>query len=89
MNPIAVISILKETGIFFSARHRTSFVCSRRKKNGDRQNVLVEILDAGQDAGEDRYYCIATSEDKTVTGNPAASIEVVIRDLNWEAVINN
>lgn len=46
--------------------------------------VTVEIFDRGPAAGDLRYYAIATRDDGTsATGNPAATVRLVLDTLHW------
>ena len=84
MNTDKLISELKKHANFFEVYHKTSFRCFRKAENGNDQEVNVDILDAGPDAGQLRYHCVAKSEDgKMATGNPAESIEIVLFGLHW------
>ena len=85
MDPLAVIpSLMKNMPGIQEAYHKISFECYRKTKAGSHQKVLVEILDAGPDAGESRYMCVAAAEDgRQASGNPAHSIEVVLAIVHW------
>jgi hypothetical protein len=94
MNPLIdtvdTISKLKEAADLFEVTYRNSFICStfnciRKTKNGEYQEVEVEIQDAGPEAGAIRYSCTATSEDgKIATGNPDRSVDGVFSTLHWQ-----
>ena len=87
MDPVALISVLKAAGGFLEVHHKTSFQCYRKTKNDKNQEVLVDILDAGPNAGAHRYSCVATREDgKSTTGNPAPSLHDALSTIQWEAL---
>ena len=86
MNPIDVIAEIKKEADFSEVFHKTSFVCVRKTKKGETQDVVVEILDAGPDAGMKRYVCVAVSKKtrKEATGNPAGSIREALSIVHWK-----
>lgn len=68
----------------FEAYSVRRFVLYRNKENGESQEVEVEILDAGPDAGNVRYHVIAKADDgRTATGNPAKSLETALAIVHW------
>lgn len=87
MSPLELIPKLKQLpGVNFrSVEHVTYFLCDRDTKHGRYQRVTVEIHDAGPDAPAGlRYTCVAKSDDgKAATGNPNASIDVVLATVHW------
>ncbi len=85
MNTEEIISGLKQEADFSEVYQKTSFHCIRTDKNCSRQEVEVNILDAGPDVNQSfRYFCIAKSEDgKIATGNPDSSIELVLMHVHW------
>lgn len=85
MSEAKIIKRLKELTGSSEVYHKTSFECYRKAKDGNAQEVLVEILDAGPDVDPQlRYQCIAKTKDgKTATGNPAASIDDVLSIVHW------
>jgi hypothetical protein len=91
MSEAEIINHLKSVAGFFEIYHKTSFECYRKAKDGSEQEVLVEILDGGTDVDpQRRYHCSATTKDggKMATGNPAASIEVVLSLVHWDDLDN-
>ncbi len=90
MSEAEIINHLKRVSGFFEVYHKTSFECYRKAKDGSEQEVLVEILDAGSDVDpQRRYQCVATTKDgKIATGNPAASIDVVLSLVHWQDLDN-
>ena len=81
---IEMMEKLKKYGEFFELHHKTSFIGYRHTKNKGDQEVQIDILDAGPEAGNARYYCTATSEDgKVATGNSGPSIDVVLGTVHW------
>ena len=86
MSASEIINALKGlSGVkFFEVYKKSTFKCHRNKKNGDVQTVTVDVFDGGAEAGENRYHCVATSDDGAeATGNPASTIEVVFATLHW------
>ena len=84
MNEAEMTTTLKRFAGFFEVYRKICFEGYRNAKNGTVQTVSVEILDAGP-AVEQRYHCIATSEDgETATGNPAATIDEVLAIVHWQ-----
>ena len=86
MSASEIINALKGlSGVkFFEVYKKSTFKCHRNKKNGDVQTVTVDVFDGGAEAGENRYHCVATSDDGAeATGNPAGTIEVVFATLHW------
>ncbi len=85
MNEADVMNQLKKCGGIFEIYHKTSFWGYRRNANGEKQKVLVDILDMGPEADDLRYSCVATTYDgKMATGNHASSIEVAISIVRWD-----
>lgn len=79
-----IINRLKKHANISEVHHKTSFHCYHTDKNGNTQEVEVDILDAGPDDPQLRYHCTARSEDgKTATGNPASSLDVLLMGLHW------
>jgi hypothetical protein len=79
----AVMKELKKHG-FIEISHKTSFVGYRKTEQGGAYRVSIDILDAGEGAGNIRYHCVPTREDgKIAAGNEASSIEDAIRLVHW------
>ncbi|MHC4538052.1 MAG: hypothetical protein ACYS6K_29335 [Planctomycetota bacterium] len=85
MNTEEIIRGLKQEANFSEVYQKTSFHCIRTDKNCIRQEVEVNILDAGPDVNPSfRYFCVAKSEDgKVATGNPDSSIALVLMHVHW------
>ncbi len=86
MNIEEIIAQLKKDANMFEVCQKTTFTGYREGKNGNNQEVEVDILDAGPNTirPECRYACIARSEDgKMATGNPDSSIEMAILGVHW------
>jgi len=84
MNEEGVMKQLKKDAGFFEIYHKTSFWGYRRNAKGEEQEVSVDILDMGSEAGDARYSCVATTSDgKFATGNSASSIDVAISIAHW------
>jgi len=87
MNEVKIVEIMKklkkEAG-FYELYHKTSFIGYRHTRNED-QEVSIDILDAGPEAGDIRYACSATSEDgKVATGNNGPSLDIVLATVHWQ-----
>jgi len=68
---------------FSEVYHKTVFKCHRQKKNGNHQEVTIEIFDAGEEHHL-RYHCVAIGDDGTrAIGNPDRSLETVFATLHW------
>ena len=75
---------LIEAGSITEVAHVTMFQGRRKNSKGEPQTVTVKLLDLGPTAQPDlRYYCEATSEGKSATGNNAATIEEAIAIVHW------
>ncbi len=85
MNTEEIISGLKQEANFSEVYQKTGFHCIRTGKNGNEQEVQVDILDAGPDVNQSyRYYCVAKSEDgKKATGIPDSSVALVLMHVRW------
>ncbi len=84
MNIEEIATRLKKDANIFEVRQKTTFTGYRKDKNGDNQEIEVDILDAGPNEPKVRYTCIARSEDgKMATGNPDSSIEMAILGVHW------
>jgi hypothetical protein len=87
MNNIEIKKQLKSVAGFFEVYHITTFKGYRDRADGATQAVTIEILDSGEEAGDSRYACVATSEDgKTTTGNNAPTIDWAIGCVHWDAL---
>ncbi len=79
----AVIAYLNKLPKLSDAAHVTTFKCYRETRDGGTQEVTVEILDAGPEVEGDRYRCVARSDGKAASGNPADRVEVVLSSVHW------
>jgi len=84
MNVEQMIAELQRAGLY-EVCHKTSFTGYRKDKNGETQEVEVDILDAGLSINPQyRYTCRATTKDgKMATGNPMPSAEDAISHAHW------
>ncbi len=79
-----VQKFLKNKVDFFEPYHVTEFQAYRNAKAGHTQKVTVQILDAGPEAGDSRYHCIARSDDgKIASGNPAGRLHLLLPTVHW------
>ena len=78
---------LKSKANCIDACHVSSFQCLRKTKSGERQQLRVELLDAGPNSahGALRYQVVAMTADGTrsATGNPANSIGLALAFVRW------
>jgi hypothetical protein len=80
---IKALNSLKALNIFSSIRHSTTFKCDRRLSNGSRQEVTIEILDAGPDSGERYRVSAISNDDKIAGGNGTDNVDSAIRLVSW------
>jgi hypothetical protein len=79
-----VHKFLRDKVQFFETYQVTEFVGYRRAKDGHTQKVNVQILDAGEAAGDIRYHCHAQSDDgKRASGNAADRPDTVLAIVHW------
>jgi hypothetical protein len=85
MNTNAAIEHLKSLPRISEAYHVTTFRCVREAEDGSPRKIIVELWDAGEDAGNSRYTASATSDDgrSATSGNPAGSVEAALSILHW------
>jgi len=85
MDTRKVLAELKKLAGFFEVYQKTTFSCVRHDKNGNTQEVDVDICDAGPDADPLlRYSCVARSQgEKMATGNPDSSICEALHGVHW------
>ncbi|MCK4752665.1 MAG: hypothetical protein KAS75_04400 [Planctomycetes bacterium] len=84
MNTEKIVAQLKEYANIFEVYQKTTFTGYREDKNGNTQEVEVDILDAGPNRLEHRYRCIAKSgDDKIATGNPESTIDMALLHVHW------
>ena len=69
----------------YEVYHCTTFKGYRERRDGVRQELRIEILDAGPFVGSgNRYSCTVTAADgKRATGNSAGSIDVMLSTVHW------
>lgn len=75
----------EQHGEFSEVYEVHSFEGYRETGADEPQTVLVKILDAGPDAGQDRYACEASTEDgaKVTRGNFAESVDTAMAITRW------
>jgi len=85
MDTESVLTQLKGVGNFFEVYKKTTFTGYRHSNGDGEQKVEVEILDAGQSGGRNRYHCKATAVDsgKVATGNADSSLQTALNILHW------
>jgi hypothetical protein len=81
-----IIALLEDMR-FPEVYHRTTFECYRRTETGGVQEVIVTILDSGQDSsanGGPRYHVYAQGEDgRSASGNGADDLRTAICTVHW------
>ena len=81
---IKALNSLRELNIFSGIYHLTTFQCDRTAKNGNIQEVTVEILDAGPNHSGSRYFVSAISKDgKIASGNSMKDLDTAIKLVHW------
>lgn len=89
MNIEEIFAQLKKYANIFEVYQKITFTGYREDKNGNTQEVEVDILDAGPNRSEHRYRCIARSEDgKMATGNPESTIDMALLHVHWNNLDN-
>lgn len=85
----------EEAGMFEIARTTTfqgsdlqeAYRGYRENRVGEKAEITVEVLDAGDDAGTRRYAVSAYSQDgKEAHGKGAATLEKAVSDVRWDAL---
>ena len=85
MTEIEIIEKLKKVkGAFDICQIISTFRFYRTDKDGNPQEVTLDILDAGPER-QARYTCLAkTNDGKTALGNLETSIEYALTTVHWE-----
>ena len=95
MDTNKIINDLKTKFNFDEVEHKTSFKAIRDNDNGDLQEFIIDIFDAGTDVdSEFRYSCeIRKIENGEVaaeaTGNPGKSIDDALSTIRWADLDNS
>lgn len=78
--------LAKIDGVFEVYQVVSRFQLHRNAKDGNVQEITVEVFDAGLTANEAmRYHVFARANDgRTATGNPDSSIEMALMHMHWE-----
>jgi hypothetical protein len=88
MDDREVIGRLEEDAGMSEVAKVTTFKGYRKNGAGVLVEVTVDVLDAGQEAGEGRYAVYARSKEeggraKVATGNEAGTLEEAIAIAHW------
>lgn len=64
----------------------TAVMLERQRADGQQQSVLVELLDAGEDRGAQRWMAMAYDDLRqlTTTAVRAGTVEAVIGQIPWQ-----
>jgi len=92
MDTNKIINDLKTKFNFDEAEHKTSFKAIKDNNNGDVQEFIIDIFDAGIDVdSEFRYSCeIRRIENgKVATGNPGKSVDDALFSIRWADLDND
>lgn len=78
--------LAKVDGVYEVYRVISRFTLHRNAKDGNMQEITVEIFDRGSSAEPlRRYHVFARSNDgRTATGNPDSSVEMALMHMHWE-----
>jgi hypothetical protein len=83
----AAIDQLRTLAGFFDACRILTYHCHRKGPSGGTQEVRIEILDAGPEAGIGRYLASALADDGRVAeGAPAPTIKGALTAVHWEGL---
>jgi len=81
---VKALAALQNHANFFELYQVTTFTGYRKTKQGDNQEVSVDLLDRGPDHPSARYTVTATAKDgRSAGGNDSASIEEAIAIVHW------
>ncbi|MGC2237120.1 MAG: hypothetical protein WA584_13220 [Pyrinomonadaceae bacterium] len=84
MDKLEIIEQLKERSKCFELYEVTTYKGYRTGKDGNVQDVNIEIFDAGEGKSH-RYHVEATTNDgKMATGNPQDSLNDAITLVHWQ-----
>ncbi len=85
MDTGSVRRLIEKSGSeMFETAHVTTFKGYRENKAGENVEITVEVRDAGEEVGVNRYAVSAYSEDgKKAHGNEAATLEEAIPIVHW------
>jgi len=78
---------ITRTTTFQGSDLQEAFKGYRENKAGEKVEITVEVLDAGDGAGAHRYAASAYSQDgKEAHGNEAATLDEAIPNVLWEVL---
>ncbi len=78
---------ITRTTTFQGSDLQEAFKGYRENKAGERMEITVEVLDAGDGAGAHRYAISAYSQDgKEAHGTEAATLDEAIPNVQWDAL---
>ena len=76
---------ITRTTTFQGSDLQEAFKGYRENKAGERMEITVEVLDAGDGAGAHRYVVSAYSQDgKEAHGTEAATLDEAIPNVQWD-----
>ncbi len=78
---------ITRTTTFQGSDLQEAFKGYRENKSGEIVEITVEVLDAGDGAGDHRFAVSAYSQDgKEAHGNEAATLEEAIPKVHWDTL---
>lgn len=78
---------ITRTTTFQGSDLQEAFKGYRENKAGERMEITVEVLDAGDGAGAHRYAVSAYSQDgKEAHGTEAATLDEAIPNVQWDVL---
>ena len=78
---------ITRTTTFQGSDLQEAFKGYRENKAGEKVEITVEVLDAGDGAGAHRYAASAYSQDgKEAHGNEAVALDEAILNVQWEVL---
>jgi len=79
--------LLARTKTFRGSDLQEAFKGFRKNKAGEKVEITVEVLDAGDGAGSNRYVVSAYSLDgKEAHGTGAATLEEALPNVRWDGL---
>ena len=79
-----VLRLIKEAPGFYAAWHVMRFTAERTDAAGISRIVEIELLDAGPDAGEQRYILTAGDDiGRRMPGKNSSDLEELFLRVNW------
>ena|SRR5258705_12468702 len=77
------LETLKAKAGLSGVRHVSSFEADLEMKDGETQEVLIEVFDRGPEQPQIRYTVVATANGRSATGNACSSLKEAIDLVHW------